>query len=199
MSTSLRPLGRIVHLQIQRAPLKVGEKPNRVYDPAPILAVTELTLTPQGALVHQADGATLTDVHHAAHPQTRNSENVNALSLGFTAHYSEMRARFGEHLALGCAGENILVETPGHVTLDDVAGGVVIRTAAGAQIELTRLRVAAPCRPFAGYALGRRVEAEVLKDALQFLDAGTRGFYCGLAQSEPATIAVGDEVLAKGS
>ena len=47
--TALYPLGKIVRLQIQRSPLKTGEKPNRVYDPSPILAVNELTLTPLGA------------------------------------------------------------------------------------------------------------------------------------------------------
>lgn len=195
MPPSLRPLGKIIRLQIQRAPLKVGEKPNRVYDPAPLLAMAELTLTPQGALVPQADGAALIDVHHAAHPQTRNSDNVNALSLGFTAHYADMRARFGEHLALGCAGENLLVEAAGRLALDELAGGVIIRKSDGTQISLTNLMIAAPCRPFAGYALGRTVDAAALKDALQFLDAGRRGFYCRLAQTEPVTVAVGDEVL----
>ena len=46
---TLRPLGRIVNLQIQRSSLKLGEKPNRWFDPAPLLPVAELTLTPDGA------------------------------------------------------------------------------------------------------------------------------------------------------
>jgi hypothetical protein len=39
------------------------------------------------------------------------------------------------------------------------------------------------------------VEAVVVKETLQFLDDGLRGFYCALAQAQPATIAVGDHVL----
>ena len=33
-------LGRVVRLQVQTGSLKLGERPNRVYDPAPLLAVT---------------------------------------------------------------------------------------------------------------------------------------------------------------
>ena len=73
-----------------------------------------------------------------------------AISVGFTAHYAAMRARFGEHAVLGCAGENIIVETEGRITLDDVSSGFVIQTASGAQVELSGGRVAEPCRPFTG-------------------------------------------------
>jgi hypothetical protein len=192
-------LGKIVRLQIQRAPLKVGEKPNRRYDPTPILPVDELTLTPQGGLARLPDGATLIDVHNTAHPQTRNNDNVNSLSIGFTAHYAEMRVRFGERVTLGCAGENILVETDRRIELDDVARGLVIQTANGVQVALTNVMVAAPCKPFTGYALGRTVDAATLKESLQFLDAGMRGFYVALAQNEPVTIAVGAQVFAAGT
>src|ERR1700694_4918441 len=112
---SLRLLGRIVRLQIQRSKLKRGEKPNRYYDPAPLLAVDELTLTPHGALVRLAGGGTLVDIHHAAHPDTRHLDRTNDLSVGFTPHYAAMRERFGAHLVDGCAGENILVETAGPI------------------------------------------------------------------------------------
>ncbi|HKC48881.1 MAG TPA: hypothetical protein VKB63_14860, partial [Gemmatimonadales bacterium] len=40
------------------------------------------------------------------------------------------------------------------------------------------LQVAHPCRPFTGWALGGTVESAVLKEQLQFLDDGMRGFYC---------------------
>src|SRR5689334_6720356 len=129
----LRPLGRVVRLQVQRSKLKLGEKPNRVYDPAPLLAVNELTLTPEGALARLPDGGMVIDVHHAAHPDTRNLDRSNDLSVGFTPHYAAMRARFGEHLSDGCAGENILIETTGRVTLADIAGGLVFQPAAGGQ------------------------------------------------------------------
>ena len=47
--------------------------------------------------------------------------------------------------------------------------------------ELARLQVlqvAHPCRPFSGWALGGMVESAVLKETLQFLEGGTRGYYC---------------------
>ena len=192
---SLRPLGKIVRLQIQRSPLKLGEKPNRVYDPAPILAVDELTLTPQGALIRLPDGAILLDIHHADHPQTRNSDGVNSLSVGFTVHYAAIRARYGDHVTDGCAGENILIETERIMKLDDIAGGLAIQPAGAASPVWLRVnQVAAPCRPFSGFVT-HVTEAAVVKETLQFLDDGLRGFYCALAQAQPATVAVGDHVL----
>lgn len=194
-SGALYPLGKIVRLQIQRSPLKVGEKPNRVYDPTPILVVGELILTPQGAVAHLPDGATLLDVHHAHHPQTRNSDGVNPLSVGFTAHYAAIRERYGDHVTDGCAGENIVIETEGRVMLDDLAGGVAIQPEGGNSTAWLRVnKVAAPCRPFSGFVT-HVTEAAVVKETLQFLDDGMRGFYCALAQTQPVTIAVGDGVF----
>jgi hypothetical protein len=199
--TDLRPLGPIVRLQIQRSKLKLGEKPNRYYDPAPLLAVDELTLTPQGALVRLPNGGALVDVHHAEHPDTRNLDRTNDLSVGFTTHYAAMRQRFGGHLVDGCAGENILVETAAPISLADLAGGLVIRPAGRAEghavasdVALRVLRVAPPCREFSGYA-ARDSAPESIKQALQFLDDGLRGFYCSLTSAGPSTITVGDEVF----
>ena len=54
------------------------------------------------------------------------------------------------------------------------------------------LQVAEPCRPFSGWALGGVVEAQVLKETLQFLEGGTRGYYCrGLSAG---IVSVGDRV-----
>jgi hypothetical protein len=193
----LRPLGRIVRLQIQRSPLKVGEKPNRRYDPWAILSVDTLTLTPTGAIARLADGTELLDVHNAAHPQTRNNNNVNPLSIGFTSHYAAMRERFGEKVVLGCAGENIIVETERLVELPEVERGIVIQAAYHSSlVALARVTVAAPCKPFTGYLLDKMVDAATLKSSLQFLDNGLRGYYLALAQVHPVSIAVGDQVFA---
>lgn len=187
-------LGRIVRLQIQRSSLKLGEKPHRVYDPAPLRAVDALTLTREGALARADDGSMVLDIHHAAHPATRNSGGANDLSVGFTGHYDAMRARFGPHLLDGLAGESMLVAAAGQVPLAAVAGGLVVRRASGAQVPLGEVRVALPCVEFSRYAL-RSAEAEAVKAALQFLDGGLRGFYCTYA-GDPITIDVGDELLA---
>ena len=195
-SVALRPLGKIVRLQIQRSRLKTGEKPNRVYDPSPILAVAELTLTPQGAVARALDGALLLDVHHADHPQTQNVKGVNALSVGFTSHYAAIRAQYGDHVTDGCAGENILIETERRVTLEEMAGGIAVQPVGADSLVWLRVnQVAAPCREFSGYVMSGPGSV-ALKEALQFLNDGMRGFYCALTEDMPVTIALGDQVLA---
>lgn len=194
-SGAWRPLGRVVRLQIQRSKLKLGDKPNRYYDPAPLLLVRELCLTPEGALARLPDGSMVIDIHHPSHPDTRNLERTNDLSVGFTAHYSAMRGQYGEHLVDGCAGENILIELGERLALADIAGGLAIQPAAGGeQIRLRVVRHAPPCVEFSGYA-SRSREPEVIKGTLQFLNDGLRGFYCALGNSAPVTVNVGDQVL----
>src|SRR6266571_3612450 len=122
----MRDLGRIVRLQIQRASLKTGEKPTRVYDPTPLLAVDRLAVGPDGALGEGSDGSWLVDVHHRAHPRTKNADGAHGVSLGFTSHYALMRDRFGERITLGCAGENIIVETECRMVFADMERGVAL-------------------------------------------------------------------------
>ena len=190
----MRELGRIVHLQIQRSSLKTGDKPTRVYDPAPIFEVARLAVGPDGVLGEASDGAWLVDVHHRAHPHTKNEDGGHGVSLGFTSHYALMRDRFGDRITPGCAGENVLVQTDGRLGFDDLAPGVACIAADGRElVRLEVLQVAHPCRPFSGWALGGMVESEVLKETLQFLDDGMRGFYClGVGAG---IVAVGDRVV----
>jgi len=189
----MHELGRIVRLQIQRSSLKSGEKPTRVYDPLPLLAVDRLALGPDGALGEGPDGSWLVDVHHRAHPRTKNADGAHGVSLGFTAHYALMRDRFGERITLGCAGENIIVETARRIAFEDLERGVVLLAPDGQELaRLEVLQVAEPCRPFSGWALGGVVEAQVLKETLQFLEGGTRGYYCqGVGAG---IVSVGDRV-----
>jgi hypothetical protein len=190
----MRELGHVVRLQIQRSSLKTGEKPHRVYDPAPILTVERLTVSPDGALGEAAHGAWTVDVHHRMHPSTKNPDGEHGISLGFTSHYDLMRARLGDRITPGCAGENILVESRGRVGMEDLNGGVRFVTPDGREVvQLHVLQVAHPCRPFSGWALGGIVETDVLKETLQFLDDGTRGFYCvGVGTG---IVSVGDRVV----
>lgn len=189
-------LGPIIRLQIQKSPLKVGEKPNRRYVPDPITAVDRLIATRAG-VVGVANGAELLDVHHRDHPAQKNDDGRHGVSIGFTAHYAEMRSRFGDHLAIGCAGENLLVETERRYTLDDLGRGLVLLDRQRREkARLTDVEVAHPCRPFTGFAHRHETVApEVLKESLTFLDGGTRGFYCTLlAEKEPVVIEPGDVV-----
>jgi hypothetical protein len=175
----MRPLGPIVRLQIQRASLKTGARPQLAFDPAPLLAVPRLAVGPDGVLGAGPEDAWLVDVHHRAHPTTKNEDGLHGVSVGFTAHYDAMRERFGERLTTGCAGENLIAETGGRLHLPDLAGGLAVLAPDGSErVRLRVLEVARPCRPFTGWALGGTVEPEVLKRSLQFLDEGMRGFYC---------------------
>ena len=191
----MHELGRIVRLQIQRSSLKTGEKPTRVYDPMPLLAVDRLALGPDGALGEASDGSWLVDVHHRAHPRTKNEDGAHGVSLGFTSHYALMRDRFGARITVGCAGENIIVEAERRVGFEDLERGVVLLSPDGQErARLEVLQVAEPCRPFSGWALGGVVEAQVMKETLQFLEGGTRGYYCvGVGTG---IVAVGDRVAA---
>ena len=192
----MKPLGQIVRLQVQRGCLKRMEGGRKIYDPSPILAVTQLTLTKSGACARLDDGSYLIDVHNAAHPTTRNNKGVNPLSFVFTSHYDRMRQHFGDHLVSGCAGESILVETSAIVSLADVAGGVVIQTKQG-PVTLGSVVVAEPCTSFSEFALQRpSAPTEQLKPALQFLGEGTRGYHCQFGGESPATIDVGDMLFA---
>ena len=190
----MRELGRIVHLQIQRSSLKTGEKSIRVYDPAPLLSVDRLAVGPDGALGEAPDGSWLVDVHHRAHPRTKNEDGEHGVSLGFTSHYAAMRDRFGQRITLGCAGENIIVATDHRISFEDLERGVALLGSDGPELaRLEVLQVAHPCRPFSGWALGGTVGSEVLKETLQFLEGGTRGFYCvGVGTG---IVAVGDRVV----
>src|SRR5437762_12030473 len=190
----MRELGRIVRLQIQRSSLKTGEKPRRSYDPAPLLAVDRVALGPDGVLGEEpGGGAWIVDVHHRAHPETKNEDGLHGVSVGFTSHYDAMRARFGERIVIGCAGENLIVAADRIFTYDDLAAGVaIVGSNESERVRLKVLQVSHPCRPFTGWALGGRVESEVMKSNLQFLDGGTRGFYC-LAEGS-GTVQMGDRV-----
>ena len=191
-----RFIGTIVRLQVQESSLKVGSKPRR-YDPAPIQSVPAISLSSSGVVGLTENGETIVDVHHHDHPASKNRGGENGISLGFTTHYLAMRQRFGQHLADGIAGENILVEVDRQHQAEDLAGGVVVEGADGKRLELRSVIVAAPCVEFARYVLkfpdDARPDATVT-EALRYLDAGMRGFYATY-EGEPAIIETGARVL----
>jgi len=189
----MRTIGTITRLQIQRGSLKRGEKPTRVYDPTPLLSVPALNVTPDGALGGTGDGSWIVDVHHRDHPETKNEDGLHGISLGFTSHYDAMRKHFGDKIAVGCAGENIIATTERRFSYEDLERGVAILSPEGAErVRLKILQVAHPCKPFTGWALDKQVAPEELKKHLQFLDNGMRGFYC--VGEGTGTVGLGDTV-----
>src|SRR5437867_10710652 len=97
-------IGTIVRLQIQRSSLKLGERPRRWFDPSPLLEVPALEVSPDGVVGLLHDGTRIVDVHNREHPQSKHGSG-NGISVGFTSHYAQMRARLGERLVNGIAGE----------------------------------------------------------------------------------------------
>lgn len=190
----MNEIGRVVRLQIQTGGLKRGERPNRVYDPSPLLSVASLRLTPRGAAGLTAEGETLLDVHHADHPATQNAPG-REVSFGFTSHYAKMRERYGERMSIGCAGENILVEADRVFRLGDLGEALAFRSAAtGALLRLSEVTVADPCVEFSRFALDDAHAAPLaLKPVLQFLDAGTRGYVC--TPTGELTLGAGDSLV----
>jgi hypothetical protein len=187
-------LGEIARLQIQRSSLTIGSGPTRYFDPAALFVVEEMFLTPAGACAPASDGSCIIDVHHASHPFTR-SRGENTPCFGFSRHYDALRARFGESFTFGCSAENIIIDglTP-RITPADVAAGLVIETSDGPAM-LTNVIPAPPCMPFAKFALrDPAASTEAIKLAIQFMDAGMRGFYCNFAGPKTATIRVGAKV-----
>jgi len=191
----MREIGLIKQVQIQRSSLKIGERPTRRYDPSPLMVADRLWLNPRGAF-GLVNGSYVVDVHHADHPATHHA-TVNPISFGFTGHYREMRARFGDHLFDGCAGENILIESDQRMTAQAIGQQIAIQQSDGQIVYLTDILVAAPCVEFSHYAARslNPLSPHELKEALQFLDHGMRGFYATL-HGKPQMIQPGDRVFA---
>ena len=212
-------IGTIVHLQIQRSSLKLGERPRRWFDPAPLLSVAALELEPAGVVGVTEHGERIVDVHNRRHPETRFGKD-NGLSIGFTSHYALMRERLGEAMSNGVAGENVLVRTERTFERADLPPELILETAAG-HVELMGARVAEPCVEFSRYALGHRgapgqdlVAAALydaaapsdfapntsgrpdptVKETLIFLRRGMRGYYATYTRGA-TVVRVGDRLL----
>ena len=212
-------IGTIVLLQIQRSSLKLGERPRRWFDPNPLTPVAALELEEGGVAGITEDGERIVDVHNRRHPESRYG-NGNALSIGFTSHYEQMRERFGDRIVQGIAGENLIVRTDRSFQRTDLPDEVIVETPAG-HAELVGMRVIEPCVEFSRYALGLgaggppehdlgtpaehdaaepvasapggKIDPRV-KEALLFLRRGMRG-YCGMYARGACVLRVGDRLL----
>ena len=109
------------------------------------------------------------------------------MCVGFSAHYDAMRREYGGHMTDGVAGENILVDFPKEVWLDDLGGTIVIEDQdTGLLATLEMVSFTAPCAEFSRFCLDRpneNVSKPELATALRFLGKGRRGFLLLLAES----------------
>ncbi|MCF7688379.1 MAG: hypothetical protein K9N01_08750 [Cephaloticoccus sp.] len=191
----LRRLGTISLLQVQSASLMRETPVVRLFDPAPLRCCEALEISSAGAIGLNAEGQRIVDVHNANHPETR-YRGMNTLSFGFDTHLQMMSDRFGRHLTPGCAGENLIIATEHVIELTDVAAGILIRSVT--DVVLTDVMVAEPCAPFARFALQRPdLTPTKVKEALQYLGHGIRGFYCRAVVDQPVRIQIGDSVFAR--
>jgi hypothetical protein len=189
-----REVGPVIRLQIQLGPLKTGDNP-RVYNPISVLQpVAEFQVSKEG-VVARIDGRRVLDVHHKHHPQTRNRE-LNPVSFGLTSYYRQMQQRFGAHLSHAVAGENILVETAELLREDDLTKGVAFRGADGTLTCIENVYAMAPCEPFTRFCLSDiHAEPALVKETLQFLANGTRGFSGEIDNETVHSIRLGDILL----
>ncbi|MCP3995365.1 MAG: hypothetical protein GY722_09905 [bacterium] len=181
-------IGEIALLQVHGDLLKLPEK----FDPAPLIEVAEASVDADGML-GWTGSAWVVDVHHRAWP---GRSGRRPLSIGFTSHYDQMRARFRD-VPLGAAGENIVIRADDVFKLADLGDHIIIRGRDG-EVALTSPDVAKPCLPFTSYMLDLPAVGALQEIGydVKFLDDGMRGFIVGIDESvEPFRIRVGDEVL----
>jgi hypothetical protein len=200
MPETSRKLGHVKITQIQPNGLKHIVSGNNIYDPSRIVAVPLLYLSSFGVEGQDEQGERSLDIHHADHSKTRN-KGVNGISIGFTSHYQVMRTRFGDHMQDGVAGENIIIECQEEIWLPDLGKKVEIHNPeTGKIVSLDVTKIAAPCDEFSHFAAesqGQRQPANELKETLQFLGDGRRGFLLSLgADQENGLVQPGDIVYA---
>ena len=198
MSNNWEEIGKIVRLQVQVRSMKRLEDGVKYYQPEVGLLATDHLHVDQHGASAVVDGETIIDKHNATHPISHHN-GTNPLSFGFTPHYSEMQAKFGEHVGLGIAGENIIVETERILTDDDFTGEVVVRRADGQIVVVEELYAMPPCEPFTRFCLQLNAPGEnapAVKEGLQFLH-GRRGYVGQPTNDTPITINVGDTVLVR--
>jgi hypothetical protein len=198
MSEEFRKLGRVVITQVQPEGLKFTVQGFKRYDPSHRVEVPRIYLNPHGVEGETAAGERLLDIHHVRHPNSHN-KGSNAVSIGFTTHYEVMRDRFGEHMQDGTGGENIIIDSDQEIWLPDLGSKIEFRNPAnGDTVSLDVIKIAAPCDPFSHFAANsqdQRLPADELKDTLQFLGDGRRGFLLTLgADQETGLVQPGDIV-----
>jgi len=200
MAENIRNLGRVKLVQIQPSGLIIETPTGDFYDESRRVIVEKLLITPLGIETVTSSGEHVLDIHHKKHPDKAYGDD-DLISIGFTSHYRAMREQFGEHMTDGVAGENIIIEYDQEVWLDDLGEQIIIESAqSGSQTALDVLKFAAPCKEFSHFVAqsqDKKLPAAELKDTLQFLNHGRRGFLLVLrADQEAAIVQAGDRVFA---
>lgn len=194
------PIGKIIRLQVQTRSMKQNlADGRRVYKPEDALAHVDEIMVDTDGVTALIDGLIVIDKHNATHPESHNN-GANPVSVGFTSHYDNIRAQFGDHVTDGLAGENIIVQTDMLIPEAMVDADIVFKTASGDFIILQDVYAMPPCEPFTRYCLtyapGEGAASEI-KTGLQFLSNGVRGFVGTPNNAQKITLRVGDEMLVR--
>ena len=199
MVERLRELGKVKLVQLQPSGLIVQTPKGEYYDPSRRVEVEQLHITPEGIEAIIPSGEHVFDIHHIAHPD-KAYDNDDLVCIGFTSHYAAMRARFGEHIVDGIAGENIIIENDQEIWPEDIGQQIGIEnqeTGSAAVFDLVRF--AAPCEEFSHFVAqsqDKRLPADKLKSTLQFLGNGRRGYLLVLSEGQESVITQpGDRVF----
>ncbi len=179
----MQKIGTVAFVQIQRYSMKKLVSDDKQYDTNPLEQVEKLWLTGQGILGVTTNQSVMVDVHNETHPGSR-YRGDNRISLGFLPNYEAMRARFGPHLVDGIAGENILIEPETTLSADILSKQWILGLADGTHVPLQEVIPAPPCREFSIFCAQETIAGAELKEVLQFLGDGRRGYYAALAQAD---------------
>jgi len=186
---------RIVRLQVQRGPVKVGQAPLRCYRPEAIVPVDRIVAGPRGVHGVTAGGEEIVDVHHQDHRQSRDRRGRAGVLFMGTGDYEALRARYGAHVVDGIAGETILLDAPAGLARLGLPPVATVFTADG-PLQLQDVREADPCVEFSRFCLRQDpspVVDDATRQALVDLDFGARG-YRSVARNA-ATIRLGDVLV----
>jgi len=202
MIKNIRELGIVKLVQVQPSGLIIETPSGSFYDASRRVEVESLCITSRGIEAITPEGEQVLDIHHLDHPD-KAYDNNDLVCIGFTSHYEGMRARFGDHMVDGIAGENIIIEYEQEVWPEDLGQRIAFEnTNTGRRALLDVVSFAAPCEEFSHFAANsqhERLPAEKLKATLQFLGNGRRGYLLVLSDNqEPVTVRSGNRVFVVG-
>jgi hypothetical protein len=194
---TIRELGQVLLVQLQPNGLIIEKDGGYFYDVSRRVEVGQLTINPKGIEAITPDGEYVLDIHHLDHPD-KEYDDDDLVCIGFSSHYDKMRERFGDHLVYGAAGENIIIKAPEEIWLSDLGNQIGIENQeTGQMLILDQIQVANPCEEFSHFVAQmeeKRLPASDLKEILQFLGHGRRGFLMVLKPDQEGVVRSGDKV-----
>jgi hypothetical protein len=196
-------MGRVKLVQVQPSGLIIETPSGYFYDVTRRVEVESLRISQLGIEATTHEGDHVLDIHHISHPGKAYDDD-DLVCIGFTSHYEAMRARFGEHLVDGSAGENIIIEYEEEVWPADLGQRIGIENQDSGHMTILDLTShASPCREFSLFATQSQhvqLPPVKLRETLQFLENGRRGFLLVLGDGQDAAeVRRGDRVFVVGA